>query len=169
MASDKNGNPKAESSNGGGEKEEQQARFNVLAQFIKDLSFESPNVPDVLRGPGENPNLQIGVNVNAEKLTDEEFEVVINFTGDAVNDAGTIYKIELIYGGVFHLENIPEEMKRPLLLVDCPALLFPFVRRIVADTTRDGGFPPLLLDPIDFAGLYRANLKKEASESRAVN
>lgn len=171
MASEKNGTPETEDDLAGAAEETvQKAQFNVLGQYIKDFSFECPNSPTILKGPGENPNLQISVNVNAEKMGDDEYEVVLSFEGHAKNDVGTIYNIELEYGGVFRLHNIPENALRPLLLIDCPALLFPFVRRIVSDVTRDGGFPPLNLDPIDFAGLYRANLEKEsAGGSNLVN
>lgn len=147
--------------NGSGE---EQAQFNVLAQFIKDLSFESPNTPQSLRGPGENPNLQVNVNVAADKIEDEVYEVVINFEADAHNAAGAIYKLEIAYGGLFRLHNMPDQVKHPLLFVDCPALLFPFLRRIVADLTRDGGFPPLTLDPINFAQLYRQSLEQTKAE-----
>lgn len=154
-----------------GSDEGEQASFNVLGQYIKDLSFESPHAPGVLQGRIEKPNLEISVNVNAENIADDQFEVVINFEGKASTDTNTIYNIELVYGGVFRLINIPDHVIRPMLLVDCPALLFPFVRRIVSDITRDGGFPPLMLDPIDFAGLYRANIEqeKEGMPSEMIN
>jgi preprotein translocase subunit SecB len=143
--------------NGSGE---QQAQFNVLAQYIKDLSFESPNTPESLRGPGENPNLQVNVNVAADKVEDEIYEVVIHFDADAGNKAGAIYKLELAYAGLFRLHNMPDQVKHPVLFIDCPALLFPFLRRLVGDLTRDGGFPPLLLDPINFGQLYRQNMEQ---------
>ncbi len=146
--------------NGNGSASEEQAQFNVLAQFIKDLSFESPNTPESLRGPGEDPNLQVDVTVGADKVEDDVYEVVINFEADATNKAGAIYKLELVYGGLFRLANMPDHIRHPVLFVNCPTLLFPFLRRIVADLTREGGFPPLMLDPIDFAGLYQQNLDK---------
>lgn len=164
MASGTNGN--GETAAAAEEENVEGPRFNVVGQYIKDFSFENPNAPGVLRAPpGDNPNLQIGVNVNAEKIGDTEFEVVIDFKGNASNDELVIYNIEMVYAGVFRLENIPDNALRPLLLIDCPALLFPFVRRIVGDTTREGGFPPLLLDPIDFAALYRTNMEKEQAEA----
>ncbi len=146
----------------------EQAQFNVLAQFIKDLSFESPNTPASLRGPGEDPNLQVNVTVGADMLEEGIYEVVINFTADASNKAGAIYKLELVYGGLFRLANMPDHIKHPVLFVNCPTLLFPFLRRIVADLTREGGFPPLMLDPIDFANLYKQNLEQaKANEGKA--
>ena len=146
--------------NGNGAATPEQAQFNVLAQFIKDLSFESPNTPASLRGPGEDPNLQVNVTVAADKIEDSVYEVVINFEADASNKAGAIYKLELVYGGLFRLANMPDHIKHPVLFVNCPTLLFPFLRRIVADLTREGGFPPLMLDPIDFASLYKQNVDK---------
>jgi preprotein translocase subunit SecB len=132
----------------------QQAQVRVLAQYIKDLSFESPNVRKLFDAPGEAPSLRVEVNVNAGKIADRTFESTINFKAEATNKLGTIYDLELSYAGLFQIENLPESALEPFLLIDCPALLFPFARRLVADLTREGGFPPLLLDPINFANLF---------------
>jgi len=145
-----------------------QPQLNVLGQYIKDLSFENPGAPGVLKSPGQNPQLQVSVNVNAKPLNakplpEDEFEVALVIEVHAKNDSGPIYNVELIYCGVFRLRNIPQNMLQPVLLVDCPALLFPFMRRVLADVTRDGGFPPLMLDPIDFGRLYTENLARQAS------
>ncbi len=134
-----------------------QAQLNVLGQYIKDLSFESPGAPQALQSPPNNPQLQVAVNVGATRRTEEDFEVTLNLEAHAKSDAGVIYNVEVAYGGVFRLRNIPENMVQPVLLIDCPTLLFPFLRRVVADVTRDGGFPPLMLDPIDFRKLYAQN------------
>jgi preprotein translocase subunit SecB len=149
----------------------QQVQVRVLAQYIKDLSFENPNVRKLLTGPGENPNLRIEVNVNAAKIADTDFESAIQFKAEAANKAGVIYDMELVYGGIFRLENMPEQALEPFLLINCPMLLFPFLRRLVADLTREGGFPPLMLDPIDFAGLYvkRQQEQGAAAAGKAVN
>jgi len=133
----------------------------VVAQFIKDLSFENPNVDRLLAGPGEDPNMQIEVNVNARKINEELYESAIEFKAHALNKEGTIYDLEIVYAGMFRLKNIPQEALEPFLLINCPALIFPFLRRLAADISREGGFPPLLLDPIDFGGLY-VRRKKEA-------
>ncbi|MCG8562848.1 MAG: protein-export chaperone SecB [Hyphomicrobiales bacterium] len=133
------------------------AQLAVLAQFIKDLSFESPNAPQVLQGPGENPQLQVNVNVQATKRAEEAYQVDLQFEAQAKSDDGVIYNIEIVYSGMFRLTNIPEDLLQAVLFVDCPTILFPFLRRIVADLTQDGGFPPLLMDPMDFAALYRQN------------
>jgi preprotein translocase subunit SecB len=146
--------------------EGQQVQVRVMAQYIKDLSFESPNVHKLLEGPGEAPNLRVEVNVNASKISTTTFESVINFKADATNKAGTIYDLELAYAGMFHVENLPEGALEPFLLIDCPTLLFPFVRRLVADLTREGGFPPLMLDPINFATLFTKRQQEHAAQTQ---
>ena len=137
----------------------------VVGQFIKDLSFENPNVTKLLDGPGDNPNLKLEVNVNAERVRPELFQSAIDFKAHATNKDGTIYIMECVYGGLFKLSNIPEPALEPFLLINCPTILFPFLRRLVADITREGGFPPLLLDPIDFAGLYMRRQQELAAQA----
>jgi len=155
--------------NGGNEtasQEDQQGpKVSVLGQYIKDLSFENPNAPKSFQEPGENPNLQLNFNVGANKLSDNTYEVTLHFEGAAKSESSGIYQLDLVYAGVFRVENFPEERLRPFLFVDCPATLFPFVRRIIADLTREGGYPPLLIDPIDFAALYRRNAAKEQASA----
>ncbi len=133
----------------------QQPQVSVVGQYIKDLSFECPDPTRFFRGPGKNPNLQINFNVQVHNLQQDAFEVGLSLEGEAKSEEGVLYNIELVYAGAFILRNLPQEAIQPVLFIECPALLFPFVRRLVADLTREGGFPPLLLDPIDFAGLYR--------------
>ena len=135
-----------------------QPQLNVLAQYVKDLSFESPNSPQSLQGPGENPQLKVGVNVNAAPKGEDVYEVALNLEVHAKSDNGVIYNVEMVYGGLFRLRGVPQNLLQPVLFVDCPTLLFPFLRRALADVIRDGGFPPLMLDPIDFARLYAQNL-----------
>lgn len=134
--------------------EQQAIGVRILGQYIKDLSFENPNVHKLVGGLTDKPNLSVAVNVGYAKVSDKVFESAIDFKAEAVNKTGTIYDMELIYAGLFQVENMPEQALEPFLLINCPALLFPFLRRLVADLTREGGFPPLLLDPIDFGGLY---------------
>jgi preprotein translocase subunit SecB len=131
-----------------------QVQVRVVGQYIKDLSFENPNVRRLLGGPGEQPALRVEVNVNATKLADKMFESAIQFKAEAASKTGVIYDLELAYAGLFEVQNLPDQALVPFLLINCPSLLFPFLRRIVADLTREGGFPPLLLDPIDFAALF---------------
>ena len=141
-----------------------QPSLNALVQFIKDLSFENPNAPRSL-GPQEKaPNIAINVNVNAKQLADSEFEVNIMLEGSAGEGAGTLFKFELDYAGIFRLQNIPEEQKHPVVMIECPRLLFPFARQIIAEAVRGGGFPPLYIDPIDFAALYQARMAEVAKQ-----
>jgi preprotein translocase subunit SecB len=146
-----------------------QPQLTVLAQYIKDLSFESPSAPQSLQGPGQNPQLKVGVNVNAGGRGDDAYEVSLQLEVHAKSDQGVIYNVELIYGGLFRLTGIPENLLQPVLFVDCPTILFPFMRRVLADVIRDGGFPPLMLDPIDFARLYTQNLAQSKAGQQAKN
>lgn len=134
--------------------QEAQVQARVVAQFIKDFSFENPSIERLLQGPGDDPNLKVEVNVSARPMADKLFESSIHFTAKAESKVGVIYEVECVYAGLFHIENMPQQALEPFLLIQCPALLFPFLRRLLADVTREGGFPPLLLDPIDFAQLY---------------
>ena len=146
--------PQGNGPQGNGQDPQLQVQARVVAQYIKDFSFENPNIERLLQGPGDDPNLKIEVNVNAKPLADKLFESAIHFTAKAESKAGTIYEVECIYAGLFHIENMPPPSLEPFLLINCPTLIFPFLRRLLADVTREGGFPPLLLDPIDFAQLY---------------
>ena len=142
-----------------------QPALNSLVQFIKDLSFENPNAPRSL-GPQEKaPNISINVNVNAKQMSETEFEVNIMLEGSAGEGANTLFKFELDYAGIFRLANIPEEQKHPIVMIECPRLLFPFARQIVAEAVRGGGFPPLYIDPIDFAALYQARMAEVAQSA----
>ena len=138
-------------------------QVRVVGQYIKDLSFENPNVGRLLDGPGEKPALRVEVNVNATKVRDKVFESAIEFKAEANSKAGVIYDMELTYAGMFEVQNLPDQALEPFLLINCPALLFPFLRRLVADLTREGGFPPLLLDPIDFAALFMQKKQGQAA------
>jgi preprotein translocase subunit SecB len=135
-------------------------QLQVLAQYVKDLSFENPAAPMTLAS-GQKPALEVGVDVQARGLGVDQYEVLIRVRADAKAGGQTTFVCELSYAGVFMLKGFPQENVQPLLLVECPRLLFPFARRVVADTTRDGGFPPLLLDPIDFAALYRMQMARQ--------
>ncbi|MGZ3305146.1 MAG: protein-export chaperone SecB [Asticcacaulis sp.] len=128
--------------------------MQVLAQFIRDFSFENPRAPDSLRMESR-PEVDLGVEMAAKGRSDGLFEVDIKLTVKATTPDGPMFAVELLYGGLFQLSNIPQEMIEPTLLVECPRYLFPFARRIIADATADGGFsPPFFLDPIDFGALY---------------
>jgi preprotein translocase subunit SecB len=144
-----------------------QAQVRVIAQYIKDLSFENPNVTKLAQGAGQAPNLRVEVNVNATKVSDKSFESALQLKAEATNNLGTIYDLELVYAGMFEIENMPQPSLEPFLLINCPSLLFPFARRLVADLTREGGFPPLLLDPIDFALLFQKRQEEKQAQGQA--
>ena len=131
-----------------------QPSIRVAGQYIKDLSFENPNFRKLITSPGDQPNLKVEVNVGAQRIENDLFESAIEFKATASNNLGTIYVLETVYAGVLKIESIPEQALEPFLLISGPTMIFPFLRRLVADITREGGFPPLLLDPIDFGGLY---------------
>lgn len=135
-----------------------QPELTVLRQYIKDLSFESPKSPQTLLSPGANPQLRIEVKVGVTPGTESMYEVMTRFEAHTSNDTGVIYHLELAYCGLFRLRNVPAKAIEPTLWVDCPAILFPFLRQIVANITTAAGFPPLMLDPINFAGLYAQRL-----------
>ncbi|MFV0279662.1 MAG: protein-export chaperone SecB [Rhodoblastus sp.] len=141
-------------------------QINTLAQYAKDLSFENPNAPRSLAPQERAPNISVQVNVNAQQLAETDFEVQLKLEGAAGEGAETLFKFELEYCGVFRLMNIPEEQVHPAIMIECPRILFPFARQIVADAVRNGGFPPLYLDPVDFGALYMQRMA-EAQEGQA--
>lgn len=151
----------------GADDEGQQIQAQVVGQFVKDLSFENPNVERFLSGPGETPNIKLEINVLAKRLQEELFESAIDFKAVASTKDGTIYDLEIVYAGLFRLRNVPKEMLEPFLVINCPTLIFPFLRRLVADLTREGGYPPLMLDPIDFGQLYIRRRNEMAAASQA--
>jgi preprotein translocase subunit SecB len=142
------------SGNGGGAAPEGAPTLNALAQYTKDFSFENPNAPRSLGVQETPPNIAIQVNVDAKQLSPSDFEVSLALDATAGEGADLLFKLELNYAGVFRLMNIPNEQIHPIVMIECPRLLFPFVRQIVGDATRNGGFPPLYIDPIDFLALY---------------
>ncbi len=130
-------------------------QMRVLAQYVKDLSFENPDAPNSMRAGLAAPAIDLGIDVQARRAEDQSFEVDLNIEAKAERDGKVVFLAELKYAGLFQLIGIPNEQIEPLVLIECPRILFPFARRVLADVTRDGGFPPLFVDPIDFAALYR--------------
>lgn len=143
--------------------------LETLAQYVKDLSFENPNAPRSLGPQTEPPNISVQVNVGAKPLSAGEFEVDLTLEGKAGEGEGLLFNFELIYSGVFRLANIPEQHIHQVLMIECPRLLFPFARAILANSVRDGGFPPFLLQPIDFAALYQARMEEMAAQNQPLN
>ena len=142
-----------------------EATLSIRGQYVKDLSFENPNAPISLTTGEGQPKIDVQVEVGARLLAETDYEVHVKIAATARHGEAIAFVLELVYGGVFALGNIPEDSRQAICLIECPRLLFPFARRIVADATRDGGFPPLLLDPIDFAALYRQQLIQHAADA----
>lgn len=142
--------------------------LNVLVQYVKDLSFENPNAPNSLAPQQEQPQISINVNVGAQPLSATEFEVELKLEASGKSGEMVMFAVELVYAGIFRIQNVPEAHLHPFVLIECPRLLFPFARQILADATRNGGFPPLMLDPIDFVALYQQNAA-QAQAAAAAN
>lgn len=146
---------------------ENQPSFVVLAQYLKDLSFESPRAPNSFQNQ-QSPRLDVNVDVQGRGLGPDQYEVELSVTAKANRDNEAIFVVEASYAGVFEIKNLPREQLEMVMLVECPRLLFPFMRQIVADATRNGNFPPLMLEPIDFMGIYAANAEKAKQQAAAA-
>lgn len=151
-----------------GQQQVQAPQMRVIGQFIRDMSFE--NIMAQKGAPADvTPDVQVQVNLDAKKRTaDNQYETAIklNVTSKAKDGDTTLFVMEIDYVGIFHIENVPEDQLHPFLLIECPRMIFPFLRRIVSDITRDGGFPPLNLENIDFMSLYRNELaRRQATEA----
>ena len=143
-----------------------QPSLNVLAQYVKDLSFESPGAPATLRNREKAPGININVNVNANPVSENEFDVTLTLNAKAGSEKDVLFNVELIYGGVFRIAGFPQEHMLPLLFIECPRLLFPFARQVIAEATRNGGFPPLMIDPIDFAQMFQQRMAEEQAKAK---
>ena len=153
----------ADTSNGGktapgAAEPQQQPGIHVLGQYIKDLSFENPSAPRSLRASDKAPSLDVNVNVNARPQSQTDFEIELKLDARAARGDEVLFIVEVTYAGLFQIRNVPPEHIQPLVLIECPRLLFPFARQIIADATRQGGFPPLMIDPVDFTALYRRRI-----------
>jgi preprotein translocase subunit SecB len=149
--------------NGGVQEGQAMPSIQIAAQYIKDLSFENPSMGINVR----QPQIDFSVDLQARKMQDNgPYEVIMKIRVTATQENTTIFLLELAYGGIFVLERVPEEAIQPLLLIECPRMMFPFVRRIVADLVSDGGLPPLMIEPIDFAQLYRRRLAQSAEQAQ---
>jgi preprotein translocase subunit SecB len=138
-----------------------QPSMRIIGQYLKDLSFENPNAPQSLTPQESQPEINIAVNVNARNLGVNDYEVELHLDAKASLNNKVIFAAELLYAGAFRMENFPANLLHPTILIECPRMLFPFARQILADATRNGGFPPLMLDPIDFAGMYQQRIQQQ--------
>ena len=139
--------------------------LNVLVQYVKDFSFENPGAPKTLRGTS-NPGININVNVAANPIADKEFDVTLTLMAKAEANGTVLFNVELVYGGVFRVAGFPQEHMLPVLFIECPRILFPFARQIIAEATRNGGFPPLMIDPIDFAQMFQQRMAEEQARNK---
>jgi preprotein translocase subunit SecB len=149
-----------------------QVRMSVLAQFVRDMSFENLVAQKGISGTDIQPDIQVAVSLDARKRpADHQYDIVTKYKVTSKNKANgdTLFLLEVDYGGVFQVEGVPEEQLHPFLLIECPRLLFPFVRRIISDITRDGGFPPLNIDTVDFLALYRQEMARRAAAQTPTN
>jgi preprotein translocase subunit SecB len=137
-------------------------QLNVLAQYVKDLSFENPNAPRSLQQQQQGaPKINIQINVNAKPLAETDFEVELKIEGRAEAPSALLFSFDLLYAGVFKIQNVPKENVHAIVMIECPRLLFPFAREIIASAVRNGGFPPLMIDPVDFVSLYRQRMAEQ--------
>jgi preprotein translocase subunit SecB len=148
--------------NGGPQPQMAMPQLAVLAQYVKDLSFENPHAPRSLTPTAQQPAINIQVNVEAAPISETDFEVTLRLEGEAKAPELVLYSFELVFCGIFRIMNVPADSLQPFVMIECPRLLFPFAREIVATSVRNGGFPPLLLNPIDFVDLYRQRLAAQA-------
>jgi preprotein translocase subunit SecB len=137
--------------------------LTVNMQYVKDFSFENPRAPQVFASNEHAPQVQVNVDVNARPVAENMYEVTLVLNAEAKSADQPVFVVELTYAGLFTLPALPQEQIRPLLLIECPRMLFPFARAIIAESTRDGGFPPLMINPIDFAALYRQQAQAAAA------
>ena len=160
----------AEESNGAnGAAAAPQIKMQVLAQFVRDMSFENLVAQKGITGSDVQPDIQVGVSLDARKRpADHQFDVITKYKITSTNKANgeTLFLLELDYAGIFHVEGVADEQLHPFLLIECPRLLFPFVRRIISDVTRDGGLPALNIDTVDFFALYRQELARRAEAQK---
>jgi preprotein translocase subunit SecB len=142
-----------------------QPSLKILGQYMKDFSFENPNAPQSLAPQTQQPDINIAVNVNAKNLGPNDFEVELHLDAKATGDGKVVFAAELLYAGIFRLENFPQNVLHAAVLIECPRMLFPFARQIMAEATRNGGFPPLMLDPIDFATMYQRRMAQQKQQA----
>jgi preprotein translocase subunit SecB len=143
-------------------------QLNVLGQYIKDFSFENPNAPRSLAPNQAQPNINIQINVGVTQSGETDFEVTLKLEGKAESSGTVLFVFDLTFAGMFRIQNVPKEHLHALVMIECPRLLFPFAREIIATAVRNGGFAPLLLDPVDFVALYQQRVAQEQAKAAAT-
>ena len=137
--------------------------MNLVGQYIRDLSFENPGAPGSIMAGGANPAFNVSISVGVKKQADDIYAVELTLNAKANREETVLFNVELVYGGVFRLKNVPENQLSQLLMIECPRLIFPFARQVLASVTQQGGFPPLMMEPVDFNALYRQNQAKQGA------
>jgi preprotein translocase subunit SecB len=148
-----------------------QVQMRIMAQFVRDMSFENMVAQKGISGADVQPDIQVAVSLDARKrAADHQYDVISKYRVTSKNKVNgeTLFLMELDYAGIFHVEGVAEEQLHPFLLIECPRMLFPFVRRIISDVTRDGGFPPLNIDSVDFMALYRQEIARRAEAQKTA-
>jgi len=140
-------------------------QLTIRGQYIKDLSFEAPKGPFPMNELKEAPKMDVNVDLEGKKVGEDLYELILKISVEAAGPEEKLFVTELAYGGIFQMQNVPEDRIQPMLFIDCPFIVFPFARRVLADVTRDGGFPPLMLEPIDFHGLFVKRQQQEQAAS----
>src|SRR3546814_423747 len=147
--------------------EDNSPAIGLISQYVKDLSFENPSAPAVYQWQAA-PEIDVQFNIGAESVGENLYEVVLKIDVKSKSSEGTAFVIELQYAGLFGIRNVPEDQLQPFFLAEAPRILFPFARRVVADAVRDGGFPPLLLEPIDFHGLFMQQVQAQQGDAEGI-
>ncbi len=142
---------------------------NIVGQYIKDLSFENPGAPGTIMGGSGSPKFDVNISVQVKKQTDEVYAVELTINAKANREETLLFNIELVYGGLFRVRNAQENQLPPLLMIECPRLIFPFARQVLASVTQSGGFPPLLMEPVDFVAIYQQNLARMSQSNPSAS
>lgn len=142
--------------------------YSLAGQYIRDMSFENPGAPGSVMLGGANPQFQVSINVGVKKQADDLYAVELTLNAKAEREGNVLFNVELVYGGVFRLKNVPENLLPQLLMVECPRMIFPFARHVLASTVQLGGFPPLMMEPVDFQQLYVQNLRQMQAQQAAA-
>lgn len=150
----------------GGQAADKPPQLSVLAQYIKDFSFENPNAPHSLAQLQQQPSINLQINVRGQPIKDADYEVELKLEGKAEMGTNLLFHFDLVYAGVFRIQNVSQENLHPVMLIECPRLLFPFAREVVASAVVNGGYPPLRIDPVDFVGLYRQQVAQLQAQQR---
>jgi preprotein translocase subunit SecB len=140
--------------------------LNIVGQYIRDLSFENPDGPGAILPGQPNPAFAININVQVKKHSDETYAVELTVNAKAEREKKVLFNVELVYGGLFRIKNVPDNQMPLMLMIECPRMLFPFARQILSSVTQMGGFPPMMMEPVDFVALYRQNVQRIAEQAK---